>query len=128
MPVSGRSRSAILAPLAAGLIALGCVSAPDGPLRRRSDAAPTVTETTAPAGTDPDGTDTPEEFADDVDDARKLAEEYWNAEFRRSGLDLHAGVRADRLRAGGRGGLRRAAARAATTPPTARRATSSRTT
>ena len=88
MPVPGRSRLAILAPLVAGLVALGCVSAPNGPPGAPGGDAPTVTETTPPAGTDPDGTDTPEEFADDVEDAQKLAEEYWNAEFRRSRLDF----------------------------------------
>jgi predicted metalloprotease len=88
MSAPRRPRLAILAPLAAGLVALGCVSAPDGPLSAPGGAEPNVTETTAPGGTDPDGTDTPEEFADDVGDARKLAEEYWAAEFRRSRLDF----------------------------------------
>ena len=86
MPAPRRSRLAILAPLAAGLVALGCVSAPDGPLSAPEEAAPTVTETTE--GSDPDGTDTPEEFAADIDDARRLAEVYWAAQLRRSGLDF----------------------------------------
>jgi hypothetical protein len=86
MPVPGRFRLPILAPLAAALVALGCVSAPDGPLSAPGGDEPTVTETTAPEEQDPDGTDTPEEFAADVDDARKLAEEYWTAQFRESGI------------------------------------------
>ena len=86
MPAPRRSRLAILAPLAAGLVALGCVSAPDGPLSAPEEAAPTVTETTE--GSDPDGTDTPEEFAADIDDARRLAEVYWTAQFRESRLDF----------------------------------------
>jgi predicted metalloprotease len=82
--------------VAAALIALGCVAAPEEPSARRGAPAPEVTETTEqtgsePDGTDaaaenPDGTDTPEEFARDVDDARRLAEEYWTAAFRASGL------------------------------------------
>jgi len=86
MPAPRRSRLAILAPLAAGLVALGCVSAPDGPLSAPGEAAPTVTETTE--GSDPDGTDTPGEFAADIDDARRLAEVYWAAQFRESRLDF----------------------------------------
>jgi len=86
MPAPRRFRLAIFPPLAAGLVALGCVSAPDGPLTAPEDAAPTVTETTE--GSDPDGTDTPEEFAADVDDARRLAEVYWAARFRKSRLDF----------------------------------------
>jgi uncharacterized protein len=87
MPVSGRSLVSILAPLTAALVALGCVAAPDGPSSAPDGEAPTVTETTAGAD-DPDGTDTPEEFAADVDDARKLAEEYWDAQFRESGISF----------------------------------------
>jgi len=86
MPAPRRSRLAILAPLAAGLVALGCVAAPDGPLSAPEEAEPTVTQTTE--GSDPDGTDTPEEFAADIDDARRLAEVYWAAQFRRSRLDF----------------------------------------
>jgi uncharacterized protein len=86
MPAPRRFRLAIFPPLAAGLVALGCVSAPDGPLTAPEDAAPTVTETTE--GSDPDGTDTPEEFAADIDDARRLAEVYWAAQFRKSRLDF----------------------------------------
>ena len=84
MPAPRRPRLAILAPLAAGLVALGCVSAPDGPLSAPEEDAPTVTETTA--SSDPDGTDTPGEFAADIDDARRLAEVYWAAQFRESRL------------------------------------------
>jgi uncharacterized protein len=86
MPVPGRFHLPILAPLAAALVALGCVSAPDGPFSAPDGDAPPVTETTAPGGSDPDGTETPEEFAADIDDARKLAEEYWDAQFRESGI------------------------------------------
>jgi uncharacterized protein len=86
MPVPRPFRLSILAPLAAALIALGCVSAPDGPISAPDGAEPTVTDTTAPGAQDPDGTDSPEEFAGDIDDARKLAEEYWKAQFRKSGI------------------------------------------
>ena len=76
-------RPAVLAPVAAALIALGCVTAPqDAP----GGGAPAPAETSRPAGTDPDGTDTPEEFARDVGAAREIAEEYWAAQFRQSGI------------------------------------------
>ena len=76
-------RPAVLAPVAVALMALGCVSAPqDAP----GSGAPAPAETSRPAGTDPDGTDTPEEFADDLGAARDIAEEYWAAQFRRSGI------------------------------------------
>jgi predicted metalloprotease len=86
MPAPRRSL-VTLAPVAAALIALGCVAAPDSGPAPRGGGEPAVTRTTGEQeGTDPDGTDTPEEFAGDVDDARRLAEEYWAAEFRASGL------------------------------------------
>ena len=75
-----------LAPVAAALIALGCVAAPESGPAPRGEGEPAVTRTTGEGGTDPDGTDTPEEFAGDVDDARRLAEEYWAAQFRASGI------------------------------------------
>jgi predicted metalloprotease len=86
MPAPRCSRLAILAPVAAALIALGCVSAPSGPESAPDGGEPAATQTTGSPGTDPDGTTTPEEFAADVNDARALAEEYWSAEFRASGL------------------------------------------
>ena len=49
-------------------------------------ASAAATQTTGSPGTDPDGTTTPEEFAADINDASALAEEYWSAEFRASGL------------------------------------------
>jgi predicted metalloprotease len=69
--------------VAAALIALGCVAAPqDAP----GSGAPAPAETSRSAGADPDGTDTPEEFAEDVGAARDIAEEYWAAQFRQSGI------------------------------------------
>jgi uncharacterized protein len=88
MRLPGRPRTAILIFSVAALVALGCVSAPEGRQPGSGQQDPTVTETTAPATQDPDGTDTPEEFARDVDSARQLAEVYWSDIFRASGLDF----------------------------------------
>jgi len=85
MSAPDRSRPVILAFLAAALIALGCVSAPDRGRSAPAEAPPTVTGTTSSAGVGPDGTDTPEEFAADIDAARELADEYWDGVFRESG-------------------------------------------
>lgn len=88
MPVPHRSRLAVLTPVVAALVALGCVSAPageDGADDAGDRPAPAATRTPV-AGTDLEGTDTPEEFADDVDDARRVAEEYWTGEFKKSGI------------------------------------------
>jgi predicted metalloprotease len=85
-----RPRLTILAPMAAALIALGCVAAPrdnGGPVET-GGGAPAAPRSTGGSGADPDGTDTPEEFAKDVADAREIAEEYWAAQFRESGLDF----------------------------------------
>ena len=82
-----RLRPAVLAPVAAALIALGCVAAPEGDtVTPPGNGSPAPAGSTRPAGTDPDGTDTPEEFATDVDDAREIAEEYWAAQFKESGI------------------------------------------
>jgi len=87
MPPFRRSRQMIFGLLAAALITLGCVSAPDaGPSDSRGDGAPSANEAEAPDGSGPDGTDTPEEFARDVDGATKLAEEYWKGVFTKSGI------------------------------------------
>ncbi len=86
MPAPRRFRLVPLAPVVAALVALGCVAAPESRSAPPREAQPAVTQTTPPGGADPDGTDTPEEFARDVDDARRLAEEYWAGEFRASGL------------------------------------------
>ncbi len=86
MPAPRRFRLVPLAPVVAALVALGCVAAPESRSAPPREAEPAVTQTTPPGGADPDGTDTPEEFARDVDDARRLAEEYWAGEFRASGL------------------------------------------
>jgi hypothetical protein len=88
MPVPRRTRPVVLAPVVAALIALGCVSAPGdeaGQGGAEDRAAPAATRTT-PAGEDPDGTDTPEEFKADVGDAERVAESYWKAQFKESGL------------------------------------------
>ena len=63
MPARRRFPPATLAPVAAALIALGCVAAPDVPSAPRSGGAPPATRTAEPAGADADGTDTPDEFA-----------------------------------------------------------------
>lgn len=81
-----RGAPAVLAPLAVALIALGCVSAPTGRSPSVGAGQPPVTQTTGPAAQDPDGTDTPAEFEADIDAARKIAEEYWAARFRESGI------------------------------------------
>jgi hypothetical protein len=85
MPAPRRTRLVALAPLVIALIALGCVSVPDDATGPGGAAAPTAARTTA-AGEDPDGTDTPEEFAADVGDAEQVAEAYWKKEFQASGL------------------------------------------
>jgi predicted metalloprotease len=75
---------AILAPLAVALIALGCVSAPDGPSAERPRRGAPAT---AAGGTDnPDGTDTPAEFQQDIGSARDIAEAYWKRQFDASGV------------------------------------------
>ena len=88
MPVLRRPRLTVLAPVLVALLALGCVAAPrdnGGPVTS-GGGAPAAPRSTGGSGADPDGTDTPEEFAADVASARAIAEEYWAAQFRRSGL------------------------------------------
>ena len=87
MPVSARSRSAVLTALVSALVALGCVSAPERPGSAPADSDETpVTSSPRSAGSDPEGTDTPEEFKADIGDATDIAEEYWAAIFKESGL------------------------------------------
>ncbi|MEU4216547.1 neutral zinc metallopeptidase [Actinoplanes sp. NPDC026623] len=89
MPVTRRPRPLLLAFVTAALVALGCVSAPaDDDAGRPAPPAPTAKQRTTPAGEDPDGTDTPEEFAADIGDATGVAQEYWKAGFADSGLDF----------------------------------------
>ena len=89
MPAFWRSRRMIFGFVAAALITLGCVSAPEaGPAGSSGAGAPSANGTEAPDGSDPDGTDTPEEFADDVGDATKIAEEYWAGVFEQSGISF----------------------------------------
>ena len=88
MPVPRRTRLLVLAPVVAALVALGCVSAPEGeagPGGEPERPAPTAARTTV-AGEDLEGTDTPQEFKEDVGDAERVAEVYWKAEFKKSGL------------------------------------------
>ena len=88
MPVPRRTRLVVLAPVVAALIALGCVSAPAdeaGPGGEGDRPAPTAT---TPAGQDLEGTDTPQEFMEDVGDAERVAEAYWQAQFKKSGLEF----------------------------------------
>ncbi|HEU4346606.1 MAG TPA: neutral zinc metallopeptidase [Actinoplanes sp.] len=47
-----------------------------------------MTQPTPSGGVGPDGTDTPEEFVDDIEGAQKLAEEYWGGVFREFGLNF----------------------------------------
>jgi predicted metalloprotease len=88
MPVPQRSRLVLLAPVVTALVALGCVSAPDDQAGQGTEPARTkpAATRTGPAGEDPDGTDTPEEFKADIGDAQRVAEDYWQAEFKKSGL------------------------------------------
>lgn len=86
MPVPCRSRLVLLATVVMALVALGCVSAPREPVGQAAPAP--IERRTTPAGEDPDGTDTPEEFKADVGDAKRVAEAYWKAEFESSGLDF----------------------------------------
>lgn len=82
-----RSRHVFLLFLAAALISLGCVAAPEaGPAGSSGADAPPADQTEAPAGSDPDGTDTVEEFVADVGDAKTIAERYWAGVFRTSGI------------------------------------------
>ena len=87
MPAS-RSRLFILAPVLTGLIALGCVAAPRGdgaaPAGTRAPAAPT-----ASVDPDEDGSDTPEEFEQDLTSAQSIAANYWGEQFRTSGLQFN---------------------------------------
>jgi predicted metalloprotease len=118
MPVPRRTRLVVLAPVVAALVALGCVSAPEGEAGSGGEPdrpAPAATRTT-PAGADPDGTDTPAEFKADVGDAERVAETYWKAQFKKSGLSFEpisqviAYERAGEVDCGGQGlGLNNAA-------------------
>ncbi|WP_306214934.1 neutral zinc metallopeptidase [Actinoplanes sp. RD1] len=81
-----RRRLVPVALAAAVVTALGCVAAPESdPAAERPRAAPDATATTT-LDPDVDGTDTVEEFESDVNDAREIAEVYWDAEFQRSSL------------------------------------------
>ena len=89
MPARHRFRLAILAPLVAALIALGCVSGPRAPSDEPQPTRPTSTGTAAADGTNqPEGTDTPQEFALDVDGARRIADAYWTKQFDAAGLNF----------------------------------------
>ncbi|MGA5299221.1 neutral zinc metallopeptidase [Nucisporomicrobium flavum] len=92
MPVPRRNRLVMPALAVAAAIALGCVAAPQAPAGQGEPAGqrkPAATRT-ADTADDPDidGTDTVEEFQGDVGDAREIAEEYWQKQFKRSGLDF----------------------------------------
>ena len=111
MPVPRRTRLFPLIPVVVALIGLGCVSAPENTGGGRAPAA-----TRTAGGEDPDGTDTPAEFKADVGDAERVAEAYWRAEFKASGLDfepvaqLIAYEREGQVECGGQGlGLNNAA-------------------
>jgi uncharacterized protein len=82
------SRSLIPALLVAALVTLGCVSVPIGsaPEPEPTTAAPSPSAPRASIG--PDGTDTPEEFEEDIGAAQDIAEAYWKKQFDSSGLTL----------------------------------------
>lgn len=86
MPVPRPSRTLVPALLVAALVALGCVAAPIGsaPEPATTTAAPSPSR--SPAGIGPDGTDTPQEFEEDIGSAQQIAEEYWSGQFDSSGL------------------------------------------
>ena len=66
----------ILALLTVLALLAGCLPAAPGP-----ESPPAPDRTTKPAATpsnDPDGTDTPEEFASDIRDSTFIAEQYWS--------------------------------------------------
>ncbi|AGL18599.1 neutral zinc metallopeptidase [Actinoplanes sp. N902-109] len=90
MPVPHRSRLVVPALIGAAVLALGCVAAPQQDPSSQPPPRTQRTTTTPTGAVDPDvdGTDTVEEFQSDIDDARSIAEEYWKAEFDRSGLDF----------------------------------------
>jgi predicted metalloprotease len=76
MPARHRFRLVILAPLAAAAIALGCMSGPRAP-----STEPRPTPTATGATNQPEGTDTPQEFAQDIEGARQVADAYWAKQF-----------------------------------------------
>ncbi|WP_434740095.1 neutral zinc metallopeptidase [Micromonospora sp. SH-82] len=86
-----RRLRASLTGLVAALIGVGCVvpSLPDGTDAQPPPRAPQSQDpqagTTGPANTTLDGTDTPEEFRQDVADAQRLTERYWEEQFRAAG-------------------------------------------
>jgi predicted metalloprotease len=72
-----RGRPVVLLALLSTLFAAGCLPPVEEP-----EPAP---EPAAPSGrVDPDGTDTPEEFATDISASQSVAERYWTAVFRQS--------------------------------------------
>src|SRR3954471_3909058 len=79
-----RPRLATLAAVAAATVALGCVSVSAD--RQGSDPGQAPAPAPAASGQGPDGTDTPEEFAADIETARTIAEDYWQARFDASGV------------------------------------------
>ena len=86
MPAPRPSRSLIPALLVAAVVTLGCVSVPIGsaPEPEPTTAAPSPSAARASIG--PDGTDTPEEFEEDIGAAQDIAEAYWDKHFDSSGL------------------------------------------
>jgi uncharacterized protein len=86
MPPRRPFRPVIPALLVAALIALGCVSAPTGRSADPEVTRPAPSPSGPRASIGPDGTDTPQEFEEDIGGARKIAEAYWRKEFAASGL------------------------------------------
>ncbi|MBG0567436.1 neutral zinc metallopeptidase [Actinoplanes aureus] len=76
-----RARPAVLLALMSTLLLTGCLPPAEDPGR-----APATDRSGAGEPVDPDdGTDTPEEFANDIGASRSVAERYWTAVFRQSG-------------------------------------------
>jgi predicted metalloprotease len=86
MPAPRPFRSLIPALMVAALVTLGCVSVPTGsaPEPEPTTAAPSPSGPRASIG--PDGTDTPEEFEEDIGAAQNIAEAYWDKQFDSSRL------------------------------------------
>ena len=77
-----RARPAVLLALMSILFVAACFL-PSGDPEPGSEPAPD--RTSSSGAVDPDGTDTPEEFAGDIRASQSVAERYWSAVFRQSG-------------------------------------------
>ncbi|GAA0807013.1 neutral zinc metallopeptidase [Spirilliplanes yamanashiensis] len=89
MPARARRTAGVLGAVTA-LVTAGCFLAPAGEQTEGADRPAGRLPTTAqprPTGTvDVDGTDTVEEFREDIDAATAIAEQYWRAQLEASGI------------------------------------------